>query len=127
MRILLSAATAALLFTGMGFGAAPAQAQNVKVTPLGSHDGDMCRRDRAILFEDPDGTTILFDPGRTVAGAKDPRLPKKLNLILVSSVHGDHQGDKRIPKVGAGTCKKPKTNVKTVPNSNSTPVRVREP
>lgn len=71
------------------------------------------------MFTDPDGTTILFDAGRTVAGADDPRLPKKLNAVLLSSVHGDHQGNKRIPKVNAGTCKKPKTSVKTVPNSNS--------
>jgi hypothetical protein len=44
--------------------------------PLGTHDGDMCRHDRALLFEAPDGKTVLFDAGRTVAGAKDPRLPK---------------------------------------------------
>ena len=117
MRLLLTAATAALLLVGLG--AAPASAQNVKITPLGTHDGDMCRHDRALLFEAPDGTTVLFDAGRTVAGPKDPRLPKKLNLILVSSVHGDHQGDKRQDKPGAGKCKKPKYKVKTTPNSNS--------
>ena len=46
----------------------PATAQSVKVTPLGSHDGEFCRRDRAMLFEDPDGTRIVYDVGRTVAG-----------------------------------------------------------
>jgi len=117
MRLLFSAATAALLLVGLG--TAPAAAQNVKITPLGTHDGDMCRHDRALLFQDPDGTTILFDAGRTVAGAKDPRLPKKLNLVLVSSVHGDHQGDKRQAKPGDGKCKKPQYKVKTTPNSNS--------
>ena len=45
-----------------------ASAANVKVTPLGSHDGEFCRFDRAIVFEDPDGTRILYDAGRTVAG-----------------------------------------------------------
>lgn len=118
MRFLFSAAAAALLLVGLGTNA-PASAQNVKITPIGTHDGDLCRHDRAMLFEDPDGTTLLFDAGRTVAGANDPRLPKKLDVVLVSSVHGDHQGDKRIAKSGAGTCKKPKYKVKTVPNSNS--------
>lgn len=107
----------AVLFSG-AFGA-PASAETVKLTTLGSHTGEMCGRDRAMLFEDPDGTTILFDAGRTVMGPDDPRLPAKLNVVLVSSVHGDHQGDRRIPELNAGTCKSPKTNVKTVPNSNS--------
>jgi L-ascorbate metabolism protein UlaG (beta-lactamase superfamily) len=117
MNKFLFAAGAALI--AIGTYGPPVSAQNVKLTTLGSHTGEMCGRDRAMLFEDPDGTTLLFDAGRTVAGGDDPRLPKKLNVILVSSVHGDHQGDKRIAKVGAGTCKKPKTNVKTIPNSNS--------
>jgi len=34
-------------------------AQTVKITPLGSHDGEFCRLDRAMVFEDPDGTRIL--------------------------------------------------------------------
>jgi hypothetical protein len=46
----------------------PAIAKTVKITPLGSHDGEFCSRDRAMLFEDPDGTKLLFDVGRTVAG-----------------------------------------------------------
>jgi L-ascorbate metabolism protein UlaG (beta-lactamase superfamily) len=117
MRLLLSAAAAALLLTGVT--AAPASAQTVKITPLGTHDGDMCRHDRALVFEDPDGTTLLFDAGRTVAGAQDPRLPKKLDVVLVSSVHGDHQGDRRQDKSGAGSCKSPKYTVKTTPDSNS--------
>ena len=33
--------------------------QTVKITPLGSHDGEFCRNDRAIVFEDPDGTRVL--------------------------------------------------------------------
>jgi len=36
---------------------------NVKITPLGSHDGEFCARDRAMVFEDPDGTRILYDAG----------------------------------------------------------------
>lgn len=124
MRVLFSsmAAGAALLLAG-GI-ATPAAAKNVKITPLGSHDGELCRRDRALVLTDPDGTSVLFDAGRTVAGADDPRLPKKLAAVLLSSVHGDHQGNSRIPAPNAGTCKKPKTSVKTVPNSNSVEIAV---
>ncbi|MBF0193524.1 MAG: MBL fold metallo-hydrolase [Magnetococcales bacterium] len=95
-----------------------ATAQTVKITPLGSHDGEFCSRDRAMLFEDPDGTRLLFDVGRTVAGAEDPRLGK-VDVVLLSGVHGDHIGDKRISKVGDGICSKPATNIKTTPNSNT--------
>jgi hypothetical protein len=49
-----------------------AMAQNVKITPLGSHDGEFCRLDRAMVFEDPDGTRALYDAGRTVAGPDVP-------------------------------------------------------
>lgn len=117
---------AMLLFVLACAAASPAWSQNVKITPLGSHTGEMCGRDRALLFEDPNGTTVLFDAGRTVAGADDPRLPKKLDVVLVSSVHGDHQGDRRIAKVNAGTCKKPKTDVKTIPNSNSVEIAAKK-
>ncbi len=30
-------------------------AENVKITPIGSHDGELCRLDRAMILEDPDG------------------------------------------------------------------------
>jgi hypothetical protein len=45
----------------------------VKLTPLGSHPGELCARDRAILFEDPTGVRILYDPGFMV-DETDPRL-----------------------------------------------------
>ena len=102
----------------VGFAAAPAWAQNIKVTPLGSHDGEFCRLDRAFVFEDPDGTRILYDPGMTVAGPDDPRLGK-IDAVLLSSVHGDHLGSSAIPAVNAGTCAKPDTSVKMMPNSNT--------
>ncbi|MDD9902669.1 MAG: MBL fold metallo-hydrolase [Rhodospirillaceae bacterium] len=99
--------------------ALPAQAaKNVKVTPLGSVDGEFCRLDRALIFEDPDGTRILYDAGRTVAGPDDPRLGK-IDAVLISHVHGDHLGDRRIEKVNDGTCAKPKFPVKLVPSANS--------
>src|SRR4029079_9398966 len=37
-----------------------ALAQNVKITPLGSHDGELCANDRATLFEDPTGVRLLY-------------------------------------------------------------------
>ena len=39
----------------------PAIAQNVKITPLGSHEGELCASDRAMIFEDPTGVRILYD------------------------------------------------------------------
>ncbi|RYF65038.1 MAG: MBL fold metallo-hydrolase, partial [Comamonadaceae bacterium] len=72
--------------------ALPALAQNVTVTPLGGIDGEFCPQDRALLFEDPNGTRILYDPGRTVAGPGDPRLGK-VDIILASHMHGDHIGN----------------------------------
>lgn len=95
-----------------------AYSQTVKITPLGSHDGEFCSRDRAMLFEDPDGTRLLFDAGRTIAGPEDSRLGK-IDVVLLSGMHGDHLGDKRISKVGNGTCAKPQTEVEMTPNSNT--------
>ena len=96
----------------------PVLAGNVKVTPLGSHDGEFCGRDRALIFEDPDGTRLLYDAGRTVAGAGDSRLGK-IDVILVSHMHGDHVGNVHIEKTNQGSCAKPKTSVKALPNTNS--------
>ena len=98
--------------------AAPAFAANVKVTPLGLMDGEFCKFDRAMVFEDPNGTRILYDAGRTVAGADDPRLGK-IDVILVSYMHGDHAGDKHQPKPNAGTCAKPDLSAKALPNTNT--------
>ena len=57
-------AAAAFMAATFAHAAAPG---NVKVTPLGSHDGELCPQDRAMIFEDPNGTRVLYDPGRTVA------------------------------------------------------------
>lgn len=96
----------------------PAWAANVKITPLGSHDGEFCRLDRALVFEDPDGTRILYDAGRTVRGPDDPRLGK-IDAVLLSHVHGDHLGDAHQAAANAGTCAKPEFSVKVTPTSNS--------
>ena len=99
-------------------GTAPASSGGtVKVTPLGSHDGEFCPFDRALVFEDPDGTRILYDPGRTVRGPADPRLGR-INAILLSHVHGDHLGDIIQPSANAGACAKPDFSVNVTPNSN---------
>lgn len=98
-------------------------ADTVKITPLGSHDGEFCGRDRAMLFEDPDGTRLIFDVGRTVLGADDPRLGK-IDAVLLSGVHGDHIGDQRMSKSNAGTCAKPLTDIKMTPNSNTAEIIV---
>lgn len=95
-----------------------AQAANVKITPLGGVDGEFCILDRAMVFEDPDGTRVLYDPGRTVAGPNDPRLGK-IGAILVSHMHGDHVGDRHTKAVNASKCNKPEFSVVAVPNTNT--------
>ena len=117
LRVCFIAVTVSLLFSSTAF------SQTVKITPLGSHDGEFCSRDRAMLFEDPDGTRLLFDIGRTIAGTEDPRLGK-IDAVLLSGMHGDHVGDKRISKTGNGTCAKPQTEVETTPNSNTAAIIV---
>jgi L-ascorbate metabolism protein UlaG (beta-lactamase superfamily) len=96
----------------------PAVAQTVKVTPLGGFDGEFCAQDRALVFEDPNGTRILYDPGRSVVGATDPRLGK-IDIILVSHMHGDHLGDVHTKAINAGTCDKPDISVSALPNSSA--------
>ncbi|WP_218510536.1 MBL fold metallo-hydrolase [Variovorax sp. dw_308] len=96
--------------------ALPALAQNVKVTPLGGIDGEFCPQDRALVFEDPNGTRILYDPGRTVAGANDPRLGK-IDIILVSHMHGDHVGNAHNKEPNSGTCASPDLSVSALPNT----------
>jgi len=93
-----------------------AAAQAVKVTPLGGIDGEFCAQDRALVFEDPNGTRLLYDPGHTVAGGGDPRLGR-IDVVLLSHMHNDHLGEAHIKAVNAGTCAKPDVSVPT-PESN---------
>jgi len=112
MRLTCSAA-ALFLATALS-----AQAQNVKVTPLGGIEGELCPQDRALVFEDPNGTRVLYDPGRTVAGANDPRLGK-IDIILVSHMHGDHVGNAHNKAPNSGTCASPDMSVSAMPNSSA--------
>ena len=95
----------------------------VKVTPLGSHDGEFCVLDRAMIFEDPNGTRILYDAGRTVAGPDDERLGR-IDVVLVSHMHGDHLGDRRIKAVNDGKCGTPQFPVVALPQSNTVDIAV---
>ncbi|MEC9182730.1 MAG: MBL fold metallo-hydrolase, partial [Pseudomonadota bacterium] len=36
------------------------------ITPLGRQDDEFCKFNRAMIFEDPNGTRFLYDAGRTV-------------------------------------------------------------
>ncbi len=103
---LLAAGAAATL--GLG------QSPTAKITPLGSHAGEFCRNDRALLMEDPTGVRILYDPGRTVDEA-DPRLGD-IHVILLSHVHPDHIGDAKPNRQSPGTCAVPAT-VSAAPNT----------
>src|SRR2546427_396119 len=97
----------------------PALAQNVKITPIGSHRGELCANDRAMIFEDPTGVRFLYDAGPTVTGGNDPRLGT-IHLVLLSHMHGDHVGDLKLKATGEGTC----ANSTRVPAPNSTTAEV---
>jgi L-ascorbate metabolism protein UlaG (beta-lactamase superfamily) len=103
------------LVVAVGWSFARAQGL-VKITPLGSHDGEFCANDRALLFEDPTGLRILYDPGRSIAGATDDRLGT-IHVMILTSVHSDHIGDVKANGINAGTCGAPGT-VSAAPNSN---------
>ena len=53
---------------------------------------------------------MLYDPGRTVASAADPRLGK-IDIILVSHMHGDHVGNAHNKAPNSGSCDKPDMSV----------------
>ena len=84
------------------------QSRTVKITPVGARTA----RDRALIFEDPTGIRILYDPGITVAGGGDIRLGE-VHAILVSHNHFDHLGYTRLtqdpndPKAICGTALQP--------------------
>lgn len=117
LALVASAIGLAVLTSGAAFAA------GVKITPLGSHAGEFCRFDRALVFEDPDGTRILYDAGRSVRGADDERLGK-IDGVLLSHVHGDHLGDKHAAEANGGTCGKPDLSVKVAPISNTVKIMI---
>jgi len=93
-------------------GSSIACAQNVKITPLGSHAGELCSRDRATIFEDPAGVRILYDAGHSVTGGDDPRLGA-IDVVLLSHAHGDHIGDQKMKALEAGTCDGPEGRLRS--------------
>jgi len=97
------------------FASSPIFAQTVKITPLGSHAGELCERDRATIFEDPTGVRILYDAGHSVTGGDDTRLGD-IHLVLLSHAHGDHMGDRKLKALEAGSCEKVDT-ISAAPHS----------
>ncbi len=97
-----------------------AGAQTVKITPLGTHEGELCSRDRATIFEDPTGVRILYDVGQSVMGGTDPRLGT-IHVVLLTHAHTDHIGDQKLAALNEGTCEAPKL-VSALPNSSTAEV-----
>src|SRR5688572_7773824 len=108
MRVLAAFVAGLLLCGGTAYGQNPL----VKATPLGSHAGELCARDRAILFEDPTGVRILYDPGFNV-DETDARLGD-VHVVLLSHAHNDHIGSRRDR---GGSCASPAMGPANV-NSN---------
>jgi L-ascorbate metabolism protein UlaG (beta-lactamase superfamily) len=126
MKTIALLAVSAIAFTGItAVTASPANAAGVKVTPLGSHEGEFCARDRAMIFEDPDGTRIMVDPGMSVTGDDDPRIGK-LDGVLLTSVHVDHIGGFALAAPNGGACGKPAIKVKKMPSSNFAEIVVKK-
>ena len=115
MKSLLQASLLACALAATG-----TYAQNVKITPLGSHTGELCDRDRATILEDPTGVRILYDAGHSITGGDDTRLGD-IHVVLLSHAHGDHMGDRKMKAPGAGSCEKPET-VSAAPNSTTAEV-----
>lgn len=115
------ARSALLLAAALAAGAA--SAQTVKVTPLGGFDGEFCAQDRALVLEDPNGTRLLYDPGRTVIGAADPRLGR-IDAVLVTHLHGDHVGNAHAKGLNAGSCDRPDFSVSALPNTLAVSIAV---
>jgi len=115
---MIRTASVAVLAALLSALAPAASAQVVKVTPLGGFDGEFCAQDRALVFEDPNGTRILYDPGRTVVGAGDARLGK-IDIVLVTHMHGDHVGNAHTKAVDAGSCASPDMSVSAQPNTSA--------
>ena len=116
MKIAFAALTLAFAASLTTFAA---HAQNVKITPIGSHPDELCANDRAMIFEDPTGVRVLYDPAHNLTGGDDPRLGT-IHLVLLSHMHGDHVGDLKLKAVGEGTC----ANSARVPAPNSTTAEV---
>ena len=117
---IILAAMGATIAAAVTFQAATqaASAADVKITPLGVVDGEFCILDRAMVFEDPDGTRLLYDPGFTVAGAQDPRLGK-IDAVLISHMHFDHVGGRHTKAPNASLCTKPEMSVDALPETNA--------
>src|SRR3546814_19403889 len=117
MRVLLIAFLAAGL-TACTTAESASEAQTVKITPLGSHAGAFCAFDRAMIFEDPDATRLLYDVGRPVRGAEHARLGS-IAAVLLCPVHCAHPGDRHHARPDHRPCATPAAPVRHPPSSRT--------
>ena len=93
LALLLSIAILLIVQSPIGQ-SAEASISDVKITPLGSHEGEFCALDRALVFEDPNGLRILLTSPGTSLRRRPPLRERVLN-----QGHGDHLADRRIAEV----------------------------
>src|SRR5688500_290023 len=74
------------LAAALTLAALPAFAQNVKITPVGSHPGELCANDRAMILEDPTGVRLFYDPAHNITGGDDPRLGT-IHAVVLNLIH----------------------------------------
>ena len=55
------------------------------------------------MFDDPNGTHISYDPGRTVTGPQVVPLGK-IDVVLIGHMHSDYVDDRYTKRANASKC-----------------------
>jgi L-ascorbate metabolism protein UlaG (beta-lactamase superfamily) len=71
----------------------PAQAANVKITPLGSHDGEFCRFDRALVGDPAAAKLVRFGGSLKTGGVTITTVPAVHSNGIAGAMVGGELGD----------------------------------